>query len=267
MSIQVRGLNADRHHHLGLRRQRDHRFFNGHITVPLWGPEVAQACRCLPIGFLRERGQLQLVAITGLRQRENLFVDAAGRWLADYVPAHVRAHPFRFARRQEDGTTPVLALVENDRDVVGADGISVGNREALFTEHGEPGPPTQWAMRLFRELLRQDRAGEILERCDRLGLVIPWEIQTEEPRSGRVIHVDGLHRIDESRLNALADGDFLTLRRGGGLALIYAHLISVPLLANLKQRLRSRPAQQAATTSEGLDRVVAGDDEELFEFY
>lgn len=265
--MRVEGLNPEHHRHLGLRRERTCRFFAGHLTIPLWPSEVARACRSLPIGFVRERGTLQAVAITGLRPGENLCIDAAGQWCCDYLPAHVRAHPFRFARRREDGTTPVLALVVDDDAVIGASGVSAGHREALFTEHDEPGPPTQRAMRLFRQLMQGYSGDAVLRECERLGLLVPWEIRTDDPASGRPVHLDGVLRIDESRLNALDDADFLALRRHGGLALLYAHLVSVPALSDLRRQLDSRPERPQDAGAADLDHVVAGDDDELFEFY
>ena len=267
MKPLVQGLEPGRHRDLGLRRQRDCRYFAGHLSIPLWSAEVVAACRSLPIGILRQRGGLLPVAITGLRHRENLFVRADGRWQADYLPAQVRNHPFRYAQRTGDPDTAVLALVEDDPALIRASGVSGGTWEALFNEHDEPGPPVERARQRFQALMRTEYAARILAVCEALDLLVPWEIASEDPDSGRTIHLDGVLRVDETRLNALSNQDFARLRRHGGLLLIYAHLISVPVLAALKQRLRStRRTDGAAGIAESLDRIPAGETEPLFHF-
>src|SRR5437773_2591744 len=63
-------------------------------AVPLLAAEMAAACRHLPIVFT-DGINPQPVAVLGLREQQNLFVDAQGHWLPGaYVPAYVRRYPF-----------------------------------------------------------------------------------------------------------------------------------------------------------------------------
>jgi hypothetical protein len=63
-------------------------------SVPVLGGEMFECAREYPIVFARGQvGPLPAVLL-GLRENENLFVDAAGKWDARYVPAFVRRYPF-----------------------------------------------------------------------------------------------------------------------------------------------------------------------------
>ena len=54
--------------------------------------EFARAAAIYPVVFLEDKAQDEFrpVALMGLDQGENLFVDAAGKWQASYVPAIIR---------------------------------------------------------------------------------------------------------------------------------------------------------------------------------
>lgn len=51
--------------------------------------------------FVRNGEQIAPVAMLGLRDGENLFIDDAGKWLGEYVPAYVRRYPFVFSETPE----------------------------------------------------------------------------------------------------------------------------------------------------------------------
>jgi hypothetical protein len=67
--------------------------------------EFAIAARDLLIVFAgNDAKDAGPVALLGLRQNENLYVDAEGQWAANtYVPAFVRRYPFVLAEKP-DGT-------------------------------------------------------------------------------------------------------------------------------------------------------------------
>lgn len=94
-------LNRTQHKDLRLKGIPSLRFAAGVHSVPLTGVEFPAAARDLPILFagssMEEAGPM---ALLGLRQNENLFIDADGQWAANtYVPAFVRRYPFVLAEK------------------------------------------------------------------------------------------------------------------------------------------------------------------------
>src|SRR5512145_3456925 len=89
--------------HLGLsvKRRVDFGFARGANAVPLAGSEFYAAQRHYPIVFTRDAPAAPL-AIVGLRDGRNAYVDESGHWLAGaYIPAYVRRYPFLFAENPE----------------------------------------------------------------------------------------------------------------------------------------------------------------------
>ena len=97
--------------------------------------EFGDVCREFPIVFVRAgkepdgRDQIAPIAVLGLTQNENLFVDGP-RWRAQYMPALLRAYPFCIAR------------VDEQRFAVCVDmafaGVGEDEGKPLFEADGQP---------------------------------------------------------------------------------------------------------------------------------
>ena len=73
------------------------------------------AARSYPVVFSNTAPWLPL-AVTGLRQNENMFVEKDGSWRdGSYVPAYVRRYPFALARQQEQGPYTLCINSESKR--------------------------------------------------------------------------------------------------------------------------------------------------------
>src|ERR1700733_11706816 len=99
---QVRMLNSMRDQDLCLMPPSDYYFAAGTNSIPLVAEEFFAAQAHYPIVFAGAENPTP-VAIVGLRNDENLFVDADGTWRADaYLPLYVRRHPFIFIKGNND---------------------------------------------------------------------------------------------------------------------------------------------------------------------
>lgn len=87
-------LNRDTHRELRLKPQDSLSFAAETNCVPLALVEFGDVAREYPIVFARLPGGLVPVALLGLRDAENLYLNAEGKWDARYVPAFVRRYPF-----------------------------------------------------------------------------------------------------------------------------------------------------------------------------
>jgi len=95
-------LNADVHRNARLGPSDGNFTFCAKTnSIPLAAVEFFDAAREYPVAFTgTPGGQFFPIALVGVRQNENLFVGADGRWQGRYVPAFVRRYPFVLAEKQ-----------------------------------------------------------------------------------------------------------------------------------------------------------------------
>ena len=109
-------LDAKEHANLALKQNFGFGFTTGVNAVPINLIEMPQICHYYPIAFSPD-GNATPVAILGLRDNENLFLNADNTWEANtYIPAYIRRYPFIFSE-MPDGDQLTLCLDMND-DVI-----------------------------------------------------------------------------------------------------------------------------------------------------
>ncbi len=200
-------------------------------SIPLAAVEFPGACHEYPIVFVTDdRDGGVPVALTGLRDNENLFVNGESQWDATYVPAFVRRYPFVLQGSEDAAEFGVLIDSE-------ADGYGAEDGERLFAEDGSESK----MLTEMLEFLNQYRAytrqtATLVQQLRKLDLLIPRMINVTT-RNGGTLTMDGFSVVDEQRLNALGDADLLALARSGQLASIHAHLISLSNIQSLLVRL------------------------------
>lgn len=225
-------LNRDRHKSLRLRGIDGHFAFAAKTNaVPIASTEFAQAARDYPIVFVGEEGgAFNVAALVGVRDRQNLMVDAAGRWATGcYVPAFARRYPFVLARADDDDKLTVCI------DEV-YPGLSHEQGEALFETDGNETPYLKRVLE-FLQLFHAEtqRTMAFATRLKELGLLVPKVINVEHGSERQAM--GGLWIVDEQKLRGIDDARVLELFRSGYLAWIEAHLLSLGSLARLVARL------------------------------
>uniref|UniRef100_UPI001C6FFE3A SapC family protein n=1 Tax=Rahnella variigena TaxID=574964 RepID=UPI001C6FFE3A len=86
-------LDANRHGNLSLKANFGLSFAAKVNAVPINLIEMPQICHAYPIAFSPDDNATP-VAILGLRDNENLFLDKDGQWASDlYIPAYIRRYP------------------------------------------------------------------------------------------------------------------------------------------------------------------------------
>jgi hypothetical protein len=221
---EVAALDAKRHAGLCLERGKHYGFARETNAVPIAIAEAAAAAADYPLVF-GGPGQPAMVAIVGYRDRENLFVDAAGAWRRDtYIPAYVRNYPF--AVIEGTGQNNWMLGFDPNAAQLGKTGA------ALFAE-GQPTQALNEAANLCRALYQSLR--ETMSLCaalDAHGLLVDNSAVLEFKQGGSAI-VRGFRVIDQAKFNALDDGVFVDWRRRGWLTPIYAAINSAPRWARL----------------------------------
>jgi hypothetical protein len=221
-----RPLDARVHSKKQLKRDVDFSFASGTNSVPINSVEFALVQRSYPIVFSADATPAPL-AVMGLRNSENLFVDDKGQWATGhYVPAYVRRYPFIFMEGP-DGLQFLLCIDEDSKFVTESGGTS------LFEADGKPSQLTQNALNFcsaFQGNHVQTREfGEALKQHNLL-----VENQANATIAGaEKVSLGGFRIVDEQRFNALPNEVFLEWRSKGWLHLVYSHLMSMANWANL----------------------------------
>tara|TARA_R110000751_G_scaffold148131_1_gene252841 strand:+ start:464 stop:1198 length:735 start_codon:yes stop_codon:yes gene_type:complete len=217
---EIKALNRDQHKALKMNAGKGCEFAAGTHIVPLAGLEFFQAARSYPILFVGEGEQLSPIALLGLKEGLNSFVDDSGQWRSNtYVPAFIRRYPF------------VLAQSENDEFTVCFDEAYAGWNETegreLFSETGENSEYLNEMIQFLQNFTAE------MHRTRELVSVLQ-ELELLESRTLKLSHVSGetfvlkdFHAVNEERFLALNDEQVLRLNKAGFLGWVYAHLMSL----------------------------------------
>ena len=234
-------LNPERHASLGLGAGTDFGFARSAHAIPVVASELPAAMRSYPVVFIgSDRAP---IAVTGLRQNENLFVEADGRWAEPhYVPAYVRRYPFILA---DDPRTPgrLTLCVDRASERVIDTAVASGATAPLF-EGSQPAPATRQALAFCNQFQIDFNATRaMVDKIDAHGLFAPRQSQVTL-ESGEILNLTDFQVIDEAAFNRLSDEAFLELRKSGALALLYCHLASMNSWSSLLHQAKLRGQRQ-----------------------
>ncbi|OYW33977.1 MAG: SapC family protein [Methyloversatilis sp. 12-65-5] len=236
-------LNRDTHRDLHLKPQDNLRFAASTNCVPLALVEFGDVAREYPIVFARLPGGLVPVALLGLRDAENLYLNDEGKWDARYVPAFVRRYPFVAV---QDNTAPDKLLVCMDEQFPG---FNKEEGERLFDENGAETPFLKNALAFVQGYQNEaQRTAEFCREVEQLGLLNEMSALAEL-KDGRKFRLDGLWVIDEAKLQSLSAAAAVDLFRRGWMGLVYAQLLSLGHLRVLLDRTAQRSGE--ATPADG----------------
>ena len=232
-------LDAKKHADLSLKSEFGFGFAKGVNAVPVNMVEMPQVCHFYPIAFSPD-GTGTPVAILGLRDNENLFVDENGAWLKDtYIPAYVRRYPFIFSEVPD--SNQLTLCVDNDPDI-----IVKGEDRRFFDNEGGPTQLSKDALEFcksYHAAAQQTLA--FSAELAKSGLLIEREAQINVEGNKR-INFSGFRIIDEQKLADLDDSTFLDWRKKGWLPILYAHLFSGAQWGNLSRLVNKRLEKEAA---------------------
>ena len=230
----------------------DYAFVAADTVIPLLAAELGKTIAAMPTGFIKQEVGYQLVAITSLQAGMNLYVAPDGKWLGAYIPAMLRAYPFRLAQ-QESPDKSILCINE-------ASGLVVESTEdgnAFFDDQNQPTQGIKDILNLLSEIEANLAVTQsAVNALDDAGLIIPWELSLQEGEE--VVPVTALFRVDEEALNKLNDDDFLALRKAQGLTIAHAQLLSMNQINWLEHLGQFRGHLVASQTANSEDTNLTG---------
>ena len=202
------------------------------MTAPVFLSEFRTVQAHYPIVFQQGANEsgMHPVALLGLRNGENLFLDARG-WDAPYIPLTLERGPFMIGRAGEQ----LMIHVDMDSPRIGR-----GEGEPAFLPHGAT---TDYLERVNTVL------GEIHVGVETMPIFVAALLRHELLESfvldiaaadGSQNRLAGFHTINEERLAALDAQAVAELHKAGYLAPIYMVLASIAHLRDLIERYNKR---------------------------
>lgn len=223
-------LDRQAHGRLRFQAPESFSFAAGATMVPLLGAEFVPVAREYPIVFMSDdQGKTFVpVALTGMPQGKNLFVDEKGAWSGRYVPAYVRRYPFVFVETAADQFAVCIDPSSNCLDET--------RGTPLFESNGEPSAATQDMVKRLGEYQRATLLTKAFaENLAAANVLMDANAKVDLP-DGRNMVWRGFWTVDEARFRELPEATLKKWFVSGELGLIYAHFMSLGNLTDLVRR-------------------------------
>lgn len=243
-------LNRAEHKDLRLKAVPNLKFAMNAHSVPLTGAEFGVAARDMVIIFAgADVATAGPIALLGLRQNENLYVDADGQWVPNtYLPAFVRRYPFVLAEKPADQEGEDFTVFLDEH----YEGFNASEGERLFKEDGTDSELLTKAVGFLGEFQQNiTRTKWFMEQLVKHDLLEPRNIQLQKggkdaPAGSQSINLNGLFVVNEEKLRKLDETVAHEFLQEGVFGWIYAHLLSLANIDHLIRRLEAREQVEAA---------------------
>jgi len=224
-------LQSDIHRKLKITESGDYARYKDQHLIPILAQDFFTLCAEFPVVFVKDGTGEQFVpvALMGLREGQNLYCQTT-EWKAQVVPVRFNNAPFSIVRM--DAESDQLAILVDEESSM----LSETEGTPLFTEDGERSEYLEKKVEFLTKIVEQTVQTENI--CTLLtdrGLLATQQLQLQHRQDSPRYNIDGVYTVDEQKLNALSDEDFLDLRQKGVIPLIYAHLSSLQQLRRLSE--------------------------------
>ncbi len=227
-------LSREQHGKLGVEPAKKPFGFCSKIrAVPLTISEIPEASKHYPVVFMSKDEPLP-IAIVGFNGDENLFVDENGNWEnLCYIPGYLRRYPFAFAG--ETGGDRFALVID-----AAYEGVSQSAARKLFESNGLSAFAKQ-AME-FTQTYEVDRRSTdlIMKELKKYDLIAPQTAQYTPAGESAPRPFAQYFGIDEQKLTALSDEQYLGLRKMNVLGILYSQIMSLTNWRNLISRRMNR---------------------------
>jgi hypothetical protein len=252
---EYQAVTQSEHGHKTWEPLTNFKAFAGERTAPLVAAEFAKACVALPIAWVDNEGVFDPIALLGLQANENLLINAQGKWIEGYLPAHYRTQPFRLI---QTGDEQLTLGVREDIDLV----MNSVSGNLFFNEEGQLSKELNELVGLLQKVESNRKATALASiALNESGLLEPWSLAPKvygEPKK-----LGGLYRVSQTALNSVDAETLKHIRDTGALAMAYCQQISEPLVQRLERLHEQRSQAKTKRSAHPADQQSfgLGDDE------
>lgn len=252
-------ITRSQHQGSGWLPRKGFAFAQTEQLAPVLLQELAHLTSLYTLAFVQRGETFQLVALLGVGagagDGRNLYINKDHQWLGAYVPALFRAHPFAFLKSE----TGESLLCIRQSHLVSEPEPGQAGVHPFFDESGELADVTA-KMVSFLSQCEQGRqvTDQACAQLHALELLESWPLTIEREDQG-ALALQGLYKINEAKLNAVAGAELNALHQAGALKLAYAQLFSMHQLHQLKERAAYH-AKQAPQRPVDLEPIFGDSD-------
>ena len=231
---KVVGLHKEKHAKTKISSVRPFSHIAQEHMLPVVVHEFVVAGAEFPVVFVKDQQteRFQPVVLLGLASQQNLML-VDDKWQAMYVPRVVRNYQLVLVQEAPESDRLMVAIDEASERVNEAEGFP------LFNDDGSESEFLTVRKQQMGEYVDYAQMTQVfMEKLKSLGLIKEQVLTVtinEEKRN-----INGIHMVDDQKLNELSDETFLELRKLGYLTAIYAHLMSLQHTQQLVQKLAER---------------------------
>ena len=266
-------LSSVEHNGYGYSPEKPFEFAQTSNFVELSSAELAKMIGLMPMFFQVVKAGEQTIVRFGLAAgfgNENCLIHPNnGKFLLPYVPAALRAYPFRLVKAKAEGseqTQEVLAVFQSevDKSFAKDQGEAILS-DGQLTEKGK-GLMTFLSQLNQRSAADQKAIAAVLES----GILVPMNIQVKTSADSdetQTVRPD-LFRVDEAKLRKLSAEQLKILHTSGAMGFIYAHLFSMDKFQNLQKatEVHAKLKQQSNAEEVDLEKLFDDDDSDVLKF-
>lgn len=210
-------MTPETHRHLGWTKAIGFDFARHLAFQALAASEIERMAQSIAVGFVKEAGRWQAVALFSSVQGQNRLVASDGCWLARSVPAALRVYPFRL-----DPAAPDRLALWQDSDL-----LPVENAEFPFYLDDLPTPTIVATHKFLKTVFDGMASLQVpLLFLEQAGALKSWTLPQPDT-APQARGLTGVYKIDACILEKLSDEAWLHLRRLNAIGWIHAHLASL----------------------------------------
>ena len=229
---KVYPITKERYQNKYWQKVTDYRFVSKSSTAQLVGAELSRAVLNFPIAIIKYEENYIPAALLSIIPGTNLFVNANGKWAGGYIPASIRAYPFKLLYSKDN---QVIVCFDENSNLITEDPKDV----PFYDAEGNLSEEVQSVVNLLTEY--EKNRSVTVNACNFLAenkLLEPWNINLKFGEKEKKF--EGLFKINEKAINSVDDTKFLEIKNKGTLQIIYAQLYSMGQLAFLKRLANMR---------------------------
>ena len=250
-------ISRTKHFDKALSRDRNYLFAKTITLAPVCLEELSSAVTHMPLVFYQNDDFMEIGAVLGLIEGQNLFVRDDGSWPTKFVPAFFRCHPLR-AIDLENGETTIVYQEHSDLIVDRSFG------DPIFNMDGSEGEVFKNLVALAVAFKRdRERAREACALLAEFELFKPFEPRFKQA-DGTWIQMRNLFFIDRTKFKELESHKFIQLQEVRAIEMVYAHQFSLDCFSVLTEIMDAR--NKFGSKLKGLGLEIFADDEKEIDF-